>query len=428
MHVKSLVSIAVRLFGTLSGFVVTLLVARELGAENSGLYFLSFTLVTFLAVACRLGLDMTVVKFTGRSLDLDYGGSARGVLHGSAKVTFVMAGAVSILVFSFSDIISLNIFNKPELYAVLRNFSFSIIPLALLAIVAMSMQGLQQSVLSVCSQTLIINLLLVIFLFFLTQTLSAAELAVFYTVSITCILLLSLSIWSAWLSKCSAGSMKVSYKTLLSSSLPLWFFTMTNQLIQWSGVFVVGIFETPDNIAIFSVSQRIANMLTILFMSVNMVIAPKLAQLSHSGDKREVMTLLRNSTLLTTAVSFLPILILLCFPSWLLGMFGREFESGAVLLIIMVIGYTFNVITGPLEIFLSMSNNEKQLKNVALVLGPLAVLANISLVYYFGVQGAAYATAGVLIVQKSIIIFLVKKKLNVSLLDIWLPNRVENAA
>jgi len=425
---KSIVSVVVRLLGTLSGFIITLLVAKTLGAESAGLYFLSFTVVTFLAVACRLGLDMTVIKFTGRSLNGSYEGSARDVLHRAIVLTSILAGIVSVLVFSFSESIAINIFNKHELFPLLKSFSLSIVPVSLLAITAMSMQGLQKSILSVFSQTLVINLLLCVLFFLPGGSLSADDVAMFYTLSIACVFFVFFSMWYRWLSNRPSGRVKVSYKLLLDSSLPLWFFTMTNQLIQWSGIFVVGIFETSESVAVFSVTQRLANMLTILFMSVNMVIAPKLAQLSHDGEKIKVIALLRNSILLTIAISFIPVLLLLCFPQWLLGLFGSEFESGAVLLMIMVAGYLFNVITGPLEVYLSMSNNEKELKKVALVLGPLAVTANVLLVYLFGVQGAAYATAGILIIQKSIVIYFVKKTLRVSLLDIWLPSRFVNAS
>jgi len=420
-YMKPLTSVAIRVFGTGTGFIVSILIARFLGAEDAGLYFLAISIVTFLAVSSRVGLDMIIIKYTGRFIDKEDKGTAKDILIKATLISMPIALTISATIFLFSDTISLSIFEKAELGPVLRNLSFSVIALTLIAILAMSMQGLQKSVLSVFTQTISLNLVLISYLLLVTNEVSHEDLARMYTTTVLLILLTGYLFWYHYLPRIAHDNPRIGYSEVLSSSMPLWFFTMTNQIIQLSGVFIIGIFESSDDIAIFSVAQRVANMLTILFVSINMVVAPKLSQLALSGSKKDTIIELRKAIFITSAVSFVPVLIFILGSKFIMNVFGAEFESGSILLVIMVIGYTFNIITGPLEVLLSMTGKEKYLRNIAFFLGPIALILNVLLIYSYGVLGGAFATAGVLVLQKTVVIYLVNKELNITLYELWKP-------
>lgn len=63
--ISSLVALTVRVAGAGMAFLFTLLITRQLGAEQSGYFFLAFTLITFLSAIARLGFDNTIIRFTG---------------------------------------------------------------------------------------------------------------------------------------------------------------------------------------------------------------------------------------------------------------------------------------------------------------------------------------------------------------------------
>lgn len=425
LFLSSILSIAVRLIGTASGFILTLLITKSLGAAESGLYFLSFAIVTFLAVFSRLGLDMVVIKKTGSELSSH---NTYTVLNKALIVTTSLSLFFTALLFFGSDYAAEIVFNKPELGEVLSHFSFAVFGIAVLAILSMSMQGRGNSIASVMVQTVVLNMILICYVAVTREGNDAINLATLYSITGAGVFSICYLLWVCRLknkSRINKGACKdlqvhnITYYGLLTSSLPLWIFTMANQLVQWSGLFFVGAFATSANVAEFGVSQKIANLLTVLFMAINMVVAPKLAHAFKKENNEEVFRLMKQSTILATLVSALPMLVFAFYSRELLGLFGKDFEAAGPLLLILFAGYFYNVATGPIEILLSMSNQERVLKIVALYITPFSILLSAILTIYFGVLGAAIATSLTLFLQKTAIICITYKKFKLSPFAIW---------
>ena len=105
-------------------------------------------------------------------------------------------------------------------------------------------------------------------------------------------------------------------------------------------------------------------------------------------------------------------IFLIVLSSVILAFFGSEFVSGKYILIILVFGQIINSITGSVGIFLSMTGNEKVLRNI-LVISTFAVLiAYIIVMPFFGSLGAAIIMfLGSCFVNIPAVLF-AKKKLN----------------
>jgi O-antigen/teichoic acid export membrane protein len=130
-------------------FLFTLLIARQLGAEQAGYFFLAFTVVTFLSAIARLGFDNAIIRFTGPAVKNKYGQTTRSILNFSLRyslpVSVIFAGLVFLLAKPLSDLF----FNKPELSAVLQNMAPTLIALSVVTLIAMSLQARQQLVASI---------------------------------------------------------------------------------------------------------------------------------------------------------------------------------------------------------------------------------------------------------------------------------------
>ena len=68
--ISSAFAFVIRVFGAISGFAATFFIARHLGAAESGYYFLAFSIITVISAFSRVGLDNTVLRFTGSAPDL----------------------------------------------------------------------------------------------------------------------------------------------------------------------------------------------------------------------------------------------------------------------------------------------------------------------------------------------------------------------
>ena len=103
--------------------------------------------------------------------------------------------------------------------------------------------------------------------------------------------------------------------------------------------------------------------------------------------------------------------VMIVFPEFVMGLFGKGFEQGALLLTIMAIGQFINVATGSVGYLLNMSGHEKDFRRVTFFAGPLTIILALAFTHYWGALGAASATAIGLSVQNLLALAMVKKRL-----------------
>ena len=58
----SAAALVIRIAGALSTFLLTILLSRMLGAEGVGIYFLCLSLLNFVSVGGRLGIDLIALR------------------------------------------------------------------------------------------------------------------------------------------------------------------------------------------------------------------------------------------------------------------------------------------------------------------------------------------------------------------------------
>jgi O-antigen/teichoic acid export membrane protein len=133
--------------------------------------------------------------------------------------------------------------------------------------------------------------------------------------------------------------------------------------------------------------------MSFILIAVNSIAAPKFAALYKQGDMRTLGAVARKSAALMTLMVSPLLLICVLVPSWVMGLFGKDFESGALLLSILAIGQFVNVATGSVGYLLIMSGNEKLIRNSTALAAGVNIVLNILLVPWLGPLGAAISSA-----------------------------------
>jgi O-antigen/teichoic acid export membrane protein len=309
-----------------------------------------------------------------------------------------------------ADFVSESIFNKSELAPVLKNMSPAIMGVALFSIVAMAFQGMKRIISSVFILNISINILLVFALLLVTTT-SAARVGQYYSMASFITLVLGIALYYRYKDD---SNNKVAWRTLFTSSLPLWVVVLMGQLVLWMGQLTAGIWASEEQIAQLAIAQRVAMLTSFILVAVNMVVAPRFAQ-----KHKELQNLAVLSVKLITLIAFPLLLIMLIFPDYILSFFGQGFAGGAIYLQILAIGQFINVITGSVGYLLSMSGHEKDLRNTTLVSGVLVLVLCVVLVPLIGALGGAIATAIAVATQNLLAVFWVKKRLGFNTLKVW---------
>ena len=413
---QSAFAFIVRVIGSIIGFVTTIIVSNKLGAMAAGYYFLALGIVTVFSALGRVGTDSTIIRFIGAANGI----GDKAVISGTLKAAFIVACiasiVASILLAISSDAIAMKIFNKPELGSILRAISPAVLFTSIFTVFSMTLQGLQRTTESVAISNIFANLILIILIFFYDEP-SPNEVASLYNVA--CFITALIAGWIVKSILFERDNITINWRDFFDSCIPLWTGVLLLQCTQLTGQIMTGIFNDANDVAMLAVAQKTASLISFILVVVNLIVAPKFAVL-YKQERYAELNRLALVSIRVLAIIALPIIILtLTYPQMIMAIFGPEFKDGKHLLQILVFGQAVNVLTGSVGYLLSMSGNERDLRNSFIISAPLTMFLCIILIPVYGPVGAAAATAIGFSIQSLIPAYWVYKRLGINIMMFW---------
>ena len=415
----STIAFAIKIIATALAFGLNIILARQLGAEGSGIYFLAVTVVLFVATFGRLGLENSLVRFIAANVSRDQPKKVLGVYHKAMLYSLVISIILSVLLYLFAPILSQSLFKKPALEKPLILLAFSVVPLALFTLHAYALQGLKRVAESVTVLSVIVPLVtsVIALLFVPKYGITAAVWG--YLLATFMALLLGKYFWQRAVAAFNTTDSAFDTKELLSSSMPLFTVVIMNMAITLLPTLFLGVWENSENVGIYSTASRTALLMSFILVAVNSIAAPKFSALYQQGNIYALGKLARNAAKIMFVLAIPALLILLLIPEWILSLFGDEFKRGSTVLMILAVGQFVNVTTGSVGFLLMMSGNERLMRNILVFSALLSVVLNIWLISDYGIIGAAIGTAIVLSIQNLIAMITVRVKLKIMTLP-WI--------
>lgn len=405
-----------RILSAFSGLIVSVFISRKLGASEAGLYFLAYSIVFFLASLFRIGLDETIVKFTGRVYGSPEQGRLKSALYKAISIAILPTLAITLLLFLFSNEISVYIFEKPNFSPVLRNIAFACLFLSLSILISKSLQGCKKIVSSIYILN-VSNSVLLISMIVMFGKINAAELSFYFFICTAITFTTSSVIWL--FHNKNIDYINLPTQEIYKSCLPLWIVVIMGQFVQWSSQIISGFYLQPDDISLLATAQRMATSTSFVLLAVNMVVAPRFAKLYGENNIIKLEKLAKGSIRIMLFISVPITTFIMLFPGLIMSIFGAEFTKGATVLQIICLGQVINVLAGSVGLLLTMSGHERDLRTVTLISGPIALILPFMLIPIYGINGAAYSTAISMIIQNLIAAFLVKRRLGFNTLIFW---------
>lgn len=417
LMIKKIVAVTfVRGLGAISLFLMTIVIARNFHVESAGLFFLSLTIINILVTFGLLGFEQGALKFIGQYHDKSDWLSINAIISKSYVITGIFLLFISVLVALFAGEISVLAFNKPDLETYLFLLSPAILLLGLITLTAHQLQAMHHSLHSVFILSICIPLAFMSTIYILEPT-EIQDILSWYVYVSAMVLIYSIVVLISFLQ--TINKSKIDMSVVLTTTFPLWIIVLMNQLIQWSGLLIAGVWAPAEDIAYLSVALRLAALLTFVLIVINMILAPKFAALSPKNDFREVQRLLHLSTLIMVVLAVPIMSIIILFPEWLMSLFGEGYGNGSLLLMILAFGQLVNVVTGAVAYLMMMTGYEKELRNIVLFSGLLSIVLALILVPIFGVLGAAVSTALTISFQNIATAYLVYKRLGINSIAVW---------
>jgi O-antigen/teichoic acid export membrane protein len=414
------VSLILKLAGALLAFAFNVVLARLLGTDPTGIYFLAFAVLMVASIVGRLGLDNVVLRLTvaaaatsdWRAVVAGY----RSAMRAAALAALGAALAVALAAPLLADVL----FRKPMLEAPLRWMSLAVVPFVLAVLHAEALKGLKRIAESQLVQAVLIPGLSLILLLVLGQR-GVVGAVWAYVLACLAAWIAGTVLWRRALRNCAGtaavaeegGPSSIPVCRLLDSGLPLLWVASLTYLLGFASTFFLGFFRTEAEVALFGAAARTAMLTSFLLLATNAILAPKFAELYERRDLARLGAMARHWAR-WLALLALPVLALfLAIPGTVMSVFGAEFREAAPALSILAVGQFVNVAVGSVGYLLMMSAHERDMRNNVTVAGVVSLVLNLVLIPRFGFVGASAATSGGLIVLNILGVVAVRRRLGI---------------
>ena len=379
-------------------FIFNVVLARILGADQAGLYYLGVAIISMLSVVSLMGMDNGSVRHAanmvadGRWADL-------GTLYRRSLGIIVVSSVVwATIVFASAGSVATLLFAKPEFAEPLRLMSLALPLLATIWLTSRFLQSAGRAASSLFFQSASIPAVLLMLLA-LPVAWDTGRIAIGYDLAAA--LALSLCVFAWYRSVAIAGQKNARFdmRAVLRSSRTLFPANLVNKAIRpWAAVVCLGIWGSAVDVAWYSASIRITALISFAVLPVNTILAPKIAVLAKRNEQATMFRLAARATLMIVAIALPVVSVVILVPGSILGVFGPGFVGAAKLLSVLALGQMINVLTGPVQSLLVMTGNENLHKQASYTGGITILVLSVVLIPAYGAIGAAWANVSAIAV------------------------------
>ncbi|MCW4469153.1 flippase [Flavobacterium sp. MFBS3-15] len=397
-----------RIFGLTMSFVTSIMIVRLFGLDVSGRYSIVFTISQAAAMLLALGIPNAMVMIVGNNrLDM---GQAKKLLIQGLRVTLLFAALPSLFFFFGSDFIAVKLYDDKEL---INYFLMLIISLPLfifhelflyffIATKKFIKYGLLMFVLP--------NVLLAVFLYLFYKlgyrghfSFLAFALSIGLVVLIEAFLVFDL--------KPSKKENILSTNELIKTASPMMFSGLFLFLLNWTDVLILGTMVDKTQVGIYYNAFRAGSVGSLVIISVNLIIMPKMAELYGKGNLSDFKKLVNNTTRIVAGLSVPVTAGLILMAPFILSFFDEQAVEGAETMIIIAVGVFVSAALGNVDQILNMSGNARIFRNISLACFFVNIVLNYYLIPLYGINGSAWASLITNVLLNVVCVLYIKKKL-----------------
>jgi len=387
-----------KIFGAFSMLAVHLVIARKYGVESLGVFNLIFSLITFVTIFSRLGLDTYLIRKIPEIQDDKF--YTADFISKILRLLLISGLVSSILLLLTSNWIDSFIFKNTDAFNYLLVASFVIIPYTFFNAVPEIFRGFYDIKIYSFFRNVSLNLGIIICLgislVFFNYKIDVVF-VLFGVIIFTSIFMFNTLIRFLKRKSIMLFKNKPFKDKILKYSYPMLFTSSIMFLMGNVDSFMISYYINEEQVGLYSACIKLSIGISFILASINGFIAPKIAKAHSDNNKIEIKRIYYSSIKLISIGSLPIVILLILFPSLFLSIFGQEFEIATTPLIILTIATGVNALFGSVGYLLNMTDNQNVFMKI-LFLGLIINLCmNIVLIPEYGITGAAIATASSMI-------------------------------
>lgn len=376
-------------------FLAQLVLARQLGLTQYGYYAFALGCIMLLAVLSRLGMQTGLTRFTAAYRAHGKAPALRGL---ATRSTQTVAGGSALVGASLAaGALMLQARLSTDLVWTLVLAGMTLPPVALFGVVRGLLQGSRRPAKAMLPQRVLLPgiTLLLVLAFAGTRGIERAPVAMGLTF---CAALVALLIGAWWVRDAigpviAATSPDYWTREWLRVSLPLLLVSSMLIVMKYVDTIMLGALAGTDASGLYYPIARISEIAALGLASTNVVVAPMISELHSTGQRARLQRLLTLAAILTSALTLAIAGAFWVAGKWVLGVFGAAFTAGYPALLILLGGQLVNALCGPVGGLMTMTGHHDRAAVVLTSAALLNIALNATLIPFYGVEGAATATA-----------------------------------
>jgi O-antigen/teichoic acid export membrane protein len=406
-------------------FLTTMLLARWLGAAEYGVYAFAYSLLMLVTIPTQAGLPNLVVRETARGMVLGRPDLVQGVWRWSGRVV----GALSLALLALASLAILlwrgRLSNTQGLTLV---WALALVPLMALGnLRGAALRGLKCIVAGQLPEFAVrpaLFALLLVGVSLLAGRGLTAPMAMALHVSAALIAFLA-GAWMLWQNTpvsvrqvIPASEGRVWLMSSMLFALIAGFQVINNEL----STVMLGLFEPSEQAGIFRVAVQVSTLASFGLQAVNLVVAPRFADLYAQGKMASLQRLATGSARIVLGFNLiLTALFVFAGKPFFSLLFGPDFAASYSPMLILLVGQMANSAAGSVGFLLNMTGHERDTAQGMASAAIINIALNLLLIPLWGIVGAAAATAVSMTVWNVLLWWKVRIKLGINSLAFRLP-------
>lgn len=183
------------------------------------------------------------------------------------------------------------------------------------------------------------------------------------------------------------------FTRLFSFARYSWLGNLKLKTFVWMDTIVLNFFVASALIGVYEISWNLAGFLVIVSNSIGQTLFPEISRLATEDKYDEIRDLLQEA-LAYSGIFMIPGFFgALVLGPELLGIYGGEFQRGTAVLVILIVARTFDSYASQFNNVINSIDRPDVAFRINVVYVVVNLVLNVALVYSYGMEGAAVATA-----------------------------------
>lgn len=387
------VSLIARIITGLIGFLFVIILTRGLGARDAGLFILSLTCLTLAVILAKVGLDNVVVRFVAVKAVGNLFGAVRSVGRQAMKILVPTSLAIATILYLCAEKIAIQVFEEPDLAGLIQIMAIAVPFVTINTLHSELLRGLKYIFAYQIHKDVLVPSIAIVGFILLIPIAGEKGAAYAYVIAAFASMLSAMFFWGKASGGTTRNGSSVTKHELIVSGLPLLMASSMFFINGWVATILLGIYESPTEVALFNVANKLAWAGSYVLISVNSIVGPKFAAIHATGTAVELCKVAIQASRFTAILALPILLVFFLIPEFFLSLFGSEFTSVVVPLKILIVGQTANILTGSASQLLIMTGNERDLRNIISLSALLNSVVGFLLVQVYGLIGVAISVA-----------------------------------